>query len=268
MCSASRISDNPLNAPPRVNVLGVGISVMDMEEAVRQSLALLALRRRGYICVCDVHSVVEGMRDAALGKILNDSLMTTADGMPLVWIGWMRGKVGMRRVYGPDFLLAMCEASVKHGWRHFFYGGGPGVAEKLSDRLHERFPGIHIAGTYAPPFRTLTDDEERDLTALVEERRADVLWVGLGSPKQERFMARYSNGLACTLMVGVGAAFDFHSGMVKEAPRWLHGTGLQWAYRVMQEPRRLGRRYLTCIPAFLWNIGLQAAGLRQFRTEA
>jgi len=255
-----------LDLPSRMNVLGTGISVMNMDEAVRRSDALLRAQKRGYICVCDVHSVMEGLRDAAFRKILNGSLMTTADGMPLVWAGRLR-KQPIGRVYGPDFLLAMCHLSVTRRYRHFFYGGKPGVAERLVDRLAERFPGLQISGTFTPPFASLTRAEEGELTTLVEESKPDLFWVGLGSPKQERFMAQYSDKLACTLMVGVGAAFDFHSGTVKEAPRWLHNTGLQWAYRVMQEPRRLGKRYLRCIPAFAWNIGLEAAGIRQFNME-
>lgn len=249
---------------PCVHVLGVDVSTADRHEAIRKCDKLICSGGRGYICAADVHSVVEALRDPAHRRALNGAYLTVADGMPLVWIGRLHGFGAMRRVYGPDFLLAMCEASVNRGWRHFFYGGRPGVAEELAARLQKRFPGLLVVGTVAPPFRSLTPTEELEFAERVDEARPDVLWVGLGAPKQERFMAEHCGKLRCHLMVGVGAAFDFHAGTVKEAPRWLHPTGLQWLYRVMQEPRRLGQRYLRCVPAFLWNVGLEAAGIRRF----
>ncbi len=249
---------------PRINILGVGISALDMDDAVLLSHALIRSNGHGYICVSDVHSVMEAFKDPALRRIMNGSFMTTPDGMPLVWIGRLQGHKRMRRVYGPDFLLEFCQLSVGHGYKHFFYGGKPGIAERLGAHLKERFPGLNVVGCCAPPFRPLMASEEDELFALVEETKPDVFWVGLGSPKQERFMAKYSNRLSCKLVVGVGAAFDLHSGAVREAPRWLHQTGLQWVHRVLQEPRRLGRRYLHCVPAFLWNMGLQTTGLRRF----
>jgi len=255
------------DVPARTSILGVGISVVDVHEAIRQCEELVRARGHGYLCAVDAHSLVEAVRNPAHRRILNHAFLTVADGMPLVWMGRLRGNAAMRRVYGPDFLLAVCAYSVERGWRHFFYGGRPGVAGRLAARLTERFPGLQIAGTFAPPFRDLTPAEETELKARVEEARTDVLWVGLGAPRQERFMAEHNGKLACALMAGVGAAFDFHSGMVKEAPRWLHNTGLQWVYRVMREPRRLGRRYLTCIPVFAWNVGLEVAGIRRLRPE-
>jgi N-acetylglucosaminyldiphosphoundecaprenol N-acetyl-beta-D-mannosaminyltransferase len=210
---------------------------------------------------------MEGFRDPALKRILNRSFMTTPDGMPLVWMGRLQGRKNMGRVYGPDFLLEMCRLSIARGYKNFFYGGRPGIAERLSARLKQRFPGLDVVGTYAPPFRPLSDREEEQLTALVEEAKPDIFWVGLGSPKQERFMAQHCGKLTCKLMVGVGAAFDFHSGAIKEAPRWLHGTGLQWVHRLAQEPQRLWRRYLTCVPAFLWRSSLQMSGLRKFKLD-
>jgi N-acetylglucosaminyldiphosphoundecaprenol N-acetyl-beta-D-mannosaminyltransferase len=253
--------------PSRVNVLGVGVNGVDIYDALRQSDCLIRSKGTGYICVSDVHSVMEGFRDPELRKILNSSFMTAPDGMPLVWIGRLRGRQDMSRVYGPDFLLAMCRLSIARKYRNFFYGGGPGIAERLSTRLKERFPGLDVVGIYTPPFRPLSDGEEQELARLVSATKPDIFWVGLGSPKQERFMARYCGRLSCNLMVGVGAAFDFHSGAIKEAPRWLHKTGLQWLYRLTQEPRRLWQRYLTCVPSFLWNSTLQMAGFRRFKLD-
>lgn len=259
--------DEPAVPLPRVHILGVGITVADLSEAIRQSDELIRSGNRGYICAADAHSLVESLRNPSHREALNDAYLTLADGMPLVWIGWLRGFTNMGRVYGPDYLLEMCRLSVKRGWRHFFYGGKPEIAERLAARLVERFPRLQIAGTYTPPFRPLTSAEESEFAARLEETKPDVLWVGLGAPKQERFMAEHCGKLQCRLMVGVGAAFDFHSGAVKEAPRWLHKTGLQWAYRLMQEPQRLGRRYLNSIPAFVWHFGLEAMGVERLSRE-
>ena len=253
---------------PRTNILGVGVSIINMDDATRQCDELIRSNGQGYVCATDVHTVIEALSDSSLREILNGSFMTTPDRMPLVWMGRLQGHERMCRVYGPDLLTEMCRFSVHRGYRHFFYGGRPGIADRLSSQLTVLFPGLNVAGTYTPPFRPLTVDEEQELFALVERTKPDVFWVGLGSPKQERFMARYCGKLDCKLMVGVGAAFDFHSGAVKEAPRWLQKTGLQWIHRLIQEPRRLWRRYLRCVPAFLWNIGLQSMGFRRFGQEA
>ncbi len=257
-----------LRSPARTNILGVDVSAINMEDAIQQCDQLIRSHGQGYVCVTDVHSVAEALSDSAFRAILNGSFMTTPDGMPLVWMGHLQGHKRMRRVYGPDLLIEMCQLSEERGYRHFFYGGKPGVADQLGTRLKARFPGLNVVGTCTPPFRPLTASEEKQLIAFVEQTKPDVFWVGLGSPKQERFMAQYCGKLDCRLMVGVGAAFDFHSGAVKEAPRWLRNTGLQWVHRLIQEPRRLWRRYFTCIPAFLWNVGLQFAGFRRFGDEA
>ncbi len=249
---------------PRINVLGVGVSVINMDDAIRLCDFLIRSDGRGYVCVTDVHGIIEAKSDATFRSILNGSFLTTPDGMPLVWVGRMRGHAGMRRVYGPDLLLEMCNQSLTRGYRHFFYGGRQGVAERLAGELTRRFPGLHVVGTYTPPFRSLSPAEEDELEALVAETKPDVFWVGLGSPKQERFMAQYCGRLDVKLMVGVGAAFDIHTGGVKEAPKWLKRMGLQWLHRLIQEPGRLWRRYLTCVPSFIWNIGLQLLGIRKF----
>lgn len=251
----------------RVNVLGVGVSVISMQDAVRLTSELISLKGKGYVCASDVHSIVEARSDASLRAILNHSFLTTPDGMPLVWMGRICGHPQISRVYGPDYMLEMCEASLKRGFRHFLYGGKPGVADKLKAILTERFPGIQVVGTYTPPFRELTEMEVSGLHRVVADLQPDIMWVGLGSPKQDRFMARFSQSLEVSLMVGVGAAFDFHTGAVKEAPHWLKRTGLQWVHRLLQEPRRLWKRYLICVPSFLWNAGLQLAGVRKFELD-
>lgn len=252
---------------PRFNVLGVSLSAMNLRIATEAVLEALRERRKGYICVTGVHGVSEAQRDPELRRILNSAFLNTTDGMPLVWLG--RHYVGpdVDRVYGPDFLLEIMKATQSTPFRHFFYGGAPGVADELRNRMESRFPGISIAGTFCPPFRPLTTDEERDLIARVRETRPDIVWVGLSTPKQERFMAEYLPKLDTTLMAGVGAAFDFHSGRVRQAPRWMQRSGLEWFFRLCTDPRRLARRYLVNNPLFLWRIALQFAGLRKYARD-
>jgi N-acetylglucosaminyldiphosphoundecaprenol N-acetyl-beta-D-mannosaminyltransferase len=248
---------------PRTDVLGVRVSIVNMEDAIRFSESVIRSHDKGYVCITDVHGIIEAQSDLAFREVLNGSIMTTPDGMPLVWVGRIQGHKRIRRVYGPDYLLEMCRISVERGYRHFFFGGKPGVAERLVCELSKRFPGLQVVGTYTPPFRPLNAREELELESVVAEAKPDVFWVGLGSPKQERFMAQYIGRFEAKLMVGVGAAFDIHSGNVKEAPKWLKAAGLQWLHRLIQEPRRLWRRYLNCVPNFIWMIGLQLLGVRR-----
>ncbi len=251
-------------AAPRANVLGVGISATSMQDAVLLSEKLLSEGSKGYVCVTGVHGVMESRRDQEFRRILNGAFLCTPDGMPTVWVGRLQGHRGMRRVYGPDYMLELCRQSVAQGRRHFLYGGNQGVAEQLRLRLERLIPGIEIAGTYTPPFRPLTASEEGELIDLVNRIRPDIMWVGLSTPKQERFMARFIDRLDTHLMIGVGAAFDIHAGLLSDAPDWLKTCGLQWLHRLTKEPRRLWRRYLRNNPAFVWEIVLQFTHLRRF----
>jgi N-acetylglucosaminyldiphosphoundecaprenol N-acetyl-beta-D-mannosaminyltransferase len=249
----------------RVNILGVGVSAVSMSEAVRRTEVLLDEdKQKGYICVTGVHGIMEAQGDEEFRKILNRSFLTTPDGMPTVWMGHLHGYKSMTRVYGPDYMLEVCRESVARGYRHFLYGGKPGVAEELRAELMRRFPGITIAGTYTPPFRPLNAEEEEDLKAQLVASKADILWCGLSTPKQERFMAAYSDKLPVQLMVGVGAAFDLLSGNLKEAPDWMKRSGLQWFYRLLMEPKRLWKRYLGNNPRFVWLTMLQLTKLKRF----
>ena len=250
--------------PPRVNILGVGISALSMESALEYSDALLNRGESGYICVTGVHGIIEAQSDQAFRTILNKSFLSTPDGMPTVWLGQLHGFKKMTRVYGPDFMLNLCELSVQRGYRHFLYGGRPGIAEELRAELIRRYPGLQIVGTYTPPFRPLNAQEEQDLRTQLETTQADILWCGLSTPKQERFMAAYSGRLPVKLMVGVGAAFDLLSGNLAEAPDWMKQSGLQWLYRLIKEPKRLWRRYLLNNPRFLWLSFLQLSRLRRY----
>ncbi len=252
---------------PRVNVLGVGISVLNLERAREVLREAVAQRRRGYVCVTPVASVIEAQNDPRLKAIYNRSLLTTPDGMPLVWAGRLTGHKDMDRVYGPDLMLETFRWTEETGHAHFLYGGRPGVAELLRDRLLERFPRARILGTYTPPFRPLNAAEERELAARVAAVRPDFFWVGISSPKQDFFMAEHLGRLETTIMLGVGAAFDFHSGRVAQAPRWMQRSGLEWFFRLCTDPARLWRRYLTTNPRFVWLAFCQATGLKHFPLE-
>lgn len=249
---------------PRVNILGVGVTAMSMEVALQESEALLDRGDKGYVCVTGVHGIMEAQSDEQFRKILNASFLTTPDGMPTVWLGHLNGFKEMTRVYGPDYMVNLCERSVAKGYKHFFYGGKEGVADELKAALTQRFPGLQVVGTYCPPFRPLNAEEEADLKTQLETLKPDVLWCGLSTPKQERFMDAYANKLPVNLMVGVGAAFDLLSGNLDEAPSWMKKAGLQWLYRLIKEPKRLWRRYLTNNPRFVWAAFLQLAHLKRF----
>lgn len=251
-------------AQPRANVLGVGISALNMTTAVELADSLLNSDGKGYICVTGVHGVMEAQSDPAFRSIQNRSFITTPDGMPTVWVGRLQGHKEMGRVYGPDFMLALCEAGVPKGYKHFLYGGQTGVAEQLKDVLTAKIPGLKIVGTYTPPFRPLNAEEEADLYQQVKDSQAEILWCGLSTPKQERFMAQYLEGLPVKLMVGVGAAFDINSGRTVDAPSWMKKIGMQWLHRLFQEPKRLWRRYLYNNPKFLSLLLLQFTGLRRY----
>ena len=252
---------------PRFNVLGVALSGMDLRIATEATIEAARARRKGYICVTGVHGVTEAQTDSAFRGILNAAFLNTTDGMPLVWLG--RHFIGPQvdRVYGPDFMLEMFRATQSIPFRHFFYGGAPGVAEELKASLEARFPGVQIAGTYTPPFRPLNEEENAALTAQVRAAQPDMMWIGLSTPKQERFMAEYLPKLEVTIMAGVGAAFDFHSGRVRQAPRWIQRSGFEWFYRMCMQPRRLARRYLVNNPRFLYGLALQFLGLRKYPVE-
>jgi N-acetylglucosaminyldiphosphoundecaprenol N-acetyl-beta-D-mannosaminyltransferase len=250
---------------PRFNVLGVSVSAMNLSIATQAILAAASDRRKGYVCVTGVHGVAEAQDDDSFRQILNGSFLNTTDGMPLVWLAkHYVGGSRIERVYGPDLMLEIFEATRDGSVSHFFYGGAPGVAEELTSKLEERFPGVRVVGTYCPPFRPLNAEEEADLTARVRETKPDLMWVGLSTPKQERFMAEYLPKLEVTVMLGVGAAFDFHSGRVRQAPRWIQRSGFEWLYRLCSQPRRLARRYLVNNPLFMARIALQLSGLRKY----
>jgi N-acetylglucosaminyldiphosphoundecaprenol N-acetyl-beta-D-mannosaminyltransferase len=198
---------------------------------------------------------------------LNHSFLNTPDGMPMVWMGKLQGFSQMDRVYGPDLMLRVCEWTQTRGYKHFLYGGGPGVADELQRRLVQRFPALKIVGTYTPPFRPLSAEEEEQLAARVRESKPDIFWVGLSTPKQEKFMADHWQRLDATLFFGVGAAFDFHAGRVRQAPRWMQRSGLEWLFRLVCEPKRLWKRYFKNNPVFIFRAICQLTRIRHYGLE-
>jgi N-acetylglucosaminyldiphosphoundecaprenol N-acetyl-beta-D-mannosaminyltransferase len=260
------IEDTDRCTLPRVNILGVGVNAMDMPQAVRLATGAVAQGRKGYVCVTGVHGIMEAQKDPAFRAILNRSLLTTPDGMPTVWVGRVNGYSRMGRVYGPDFMLNVCAASVQPGYTHFLYGGVEGVAEQLKDELTKKFPGLKIVGTYTPPFRPLNTSENAALQSQIAALRPDFFWVGLSTPKQERFMAEYLPRLETRVMVGVGAAFDMHTGRAKDSPDWVKSAGLQWLHRLLQEPSRLWKRYLINNPIFVYKMTSQLLGLTKYES--
>jgi N-acetylglucosaminyldiphosphoundecaprenol N-acetyl-beta-D-mannosaminyltransferase len=251
----------------RVNVLGVGISPLTRDQALVRIEDWIATGDRQYVCVSGIHGVMESQRDERLRAIHNAAGMVTPDGMPLVWLSRLRGQHYVERVYGPDLLLACCQRSLTKGYRHFFYGGAAGVPERLAERLQCRFPGLQVVGTYSPPFRPLSPEEDAELVRQVNAARPDVVWVGLSTPKQELWMSEHRDRLTAPVFIGVGAAFDFHAGLKPQAPPWMQRSGLEWLFRLWQEPRRLWRRYLRNNPLFVWHVLLQSLGIRRYQLD-
>jgi N-acetylglucosaminyldiphosphoundecaprenol N-acetyl-beta-D-mannosaminyltransferase len=249
----------------KVNVLGIGISVIDQDRARECLFDAVRNGKRGYVTITNVHSVSEAQHDPELQRILNNALLATPDGVPLVWMGRLQGHSSIRRVYGPDLVLNLCEHSRDGAFSHFFFGGKPGVADELARVLQARFPGLRVAGTFSPPFGPLNQEERDALAKKVRETRPDFFWVGIGMPKQEKFMAEYISILPeAKIFIGVGAAFDFFTGRVWQAPRWLMRLGLEWLFRLFQEPKRLWRRYLIYNPLFIIRATAQLLGLRKY----
>jgi N-acetylglucosaminyldiphosphoundecaprenol N-acetyl-beta-D-mannosaminyltransferase len=246
--------------PPRYNVLGVGVSALTLREATSLVLGVRGRRPAGYVCCGTAHGLVEAQSQPALKRVYNESWLTTPDGMPLVWLG----SRGVGRVYGPDLMLSVCDAGRALGLRHFLFGGRTGVAQELAARLRARWPEVEIVGEMTPPFAAADEIDAIPLQAAVAASRPDVVWVGLGSPKQEYFMAQHWRSLDAGVLIGVGAAFDFHSGRVRQAPRWLRGSGFEWLFRFAMEPRRLGWRYLRTNPLFIAHVVAQKTGLRRY----
>ena len=259
----------------RVNVLGVGISPVNLDTAEDLIFNAIDSGQQGYVGVTGVHGVSEAQNDSKFKDILNNAFINTPDGMPMVWYARLYGFEKVSRVYGPDLMLNICARSVDRKVKHFFYGGGEGVADLLKEKLEKKFPGIEIVGTYTPPFRPLTNDEEIEVRNLINISGAHCVWVGLSTPKQEKFMSGFLNRFGANesgdsslkgpkVFFGVGAAFDFHAGLIPQAPNWMQQSGLEWLYRLYKEPKRLWKRYLKNNPLFLFRALLQIFGVKKY----
>ena len=244
----------------RVNILGVGAMPLDLDKAVAMLEQWRIERRREYVCLISVHGLVVAQRDPTIRSALNHCGLAAEDGMPLVWWSRLTGFSQARRVCGSDLLDEVCASGVSRKYRHYFYGASPRVLELLVDRLQRRHPGMIVAGYRSPPFRPLTLAEQADDIAAINEARPDFVWVGLGMPKQERWMVEHLGKIDATALLGVGAAFDFHAGTKPRAPIWMQRSGLEWLFRLLTEPRRLAHRYVIDNALFI------AYTLRQITT--
>jgi N-acetylglucosaminyldiphosphoundecaprenol N-acetyl-beta-D-mannosaminyltransferase len=245
-------------------VLGIPVEPLDMESAVARVREELEARRKGYVCLIGVHGIMEAQRDPDLAQVYSRATLMVPDGTPTVWVGRWQGFPKMRRVAGPDLMLEIFRRKEFANCTHFLYGGKEGVVEQLRDNLTQRFPWVRVVGTYTPPFRHLTLQEEESLVSRINELKPNMIWVGISTPKQERFMMRLLPLLESVLMFGVGAAFDFHTGRIKDSPQWVKRAGLQWMHRLVQDPRHLFWRYVRNNSAFVWHILLQLTGLRAY----
>jgi N-acetylglucosaminyldiphosphoundecaprenol N-acetyl-beta-D-mannosaminyltransferase len=248
---------------PRVSILGVRVSAVNMPVALATIRLWIVHRQPHFVTVTPAHAVMDAFNDPELRRIFNDSGLTTPDGMAIVWLLRLKGHRQVTRVYGPDLMLETCRGGLERGYRHYLYGGAEGVAETLATALEARFPGLQVVGTHTPPFRDLTEEEDRAIIDRINDANPDLVWVGLSTPKQERWMAAHLGRLEAPVMVGVGAAFDFLSGRKPQAPRWMQRSGLEWLFRLATEPRRLWPRYRQ-YPRFVLLVFAQLLGLLEF----
>lgn len=249
---------------PKATVLDVRIDAVDMEQAIDRIARELDSDRKGYVCLAGVHGVMEAHRSAELAAIFAGAALVAPDGMPTVWVGHHQGHKAMRRVAGPDLMLEVMQRPEFEGRTHFLCGGKEGVARELQDSLRQRFPQVKIVGIFTPPFGPMSAAQELEFLQQVNALQPDVVWVGISTPKQERFMAQYLPLLETRLMFGVGAAFDFHTGRIADCAEWIKRCGLQWLDRLLQDPKHLWKRYMLNIPAFLYAIALQLTGIRTY----
>lgn len=263
--NSSTVERSEHRGQTRINILGTAIDTESMESAVsRISSWLRRPEHPGrYVWAANVHGITEGLRDNTIRQIHNHADLSVPDGMPLTWIGRCTGHPDMRRVYGPDLMLNLLSVAAMDGYTNYFYGGEEGVADDLQKLMECRFPELKIVGTCCPPFHSLTRDEETQMLDNINNVAPDLLWIGMSTPKQEILMAAWKGRVKAKVMLGVGAAFNFHTGRVKQAPAWIQTIGMEWFFRMCMEPRLISR-FLKCNPQFVLHFLLQATHCRKY----
>ncbi len=238
----------------RVDVLGVDVSAITIAQALAVMDTWIATRNPHYVCVADVHRVMESQRNERLRQIHNAAGLVTPDGMPLVWLARRHGFTHVERVYGPDLMDAACLHSLYRRYSHFFFGGAEGVANRLASRLACQYPGLRVAGTYTPSARESSPAVNSAIVDRINRAAPDIVWVGLETPMQEQWMHEHVGLLEAPVLIGVGPTFDLHAGLKRQAPKWMQRRGLEWLFRLANEPLRLGPRYLVDNPTFMWRV--------------
>jgi len=247
----------------KFSIIGVSISAVNLDLAAETIDEWLQKREKRYVCIAPVSTIMTCQDDPAYREVINQADMVTPDGMPVVWLGRKQGFKQISRTYGPDLMPLICKRGQEKGYRHYFYGGSEETLRRMETRLRNRYPRIQIAGRYSPPFRELTSAELQADLDRINATNADILWVGLGSPKQDFWIAQNRAKLNTSILIGVGAAFDFLAGTKPQAPRWMQRSGLEWLFRFYHEPRRLWKRYLLGNPRFVFLL-LKEAVFRKF----
>ena len=232
------------------NVLNVPVDVIDWQGAIDQIFEWASVRESKVVCICSVHSIVTARQNRAHAQNLMNADMVTPDGAPVAWTVKGKGHPDQERISGPDLMLKACQRAAETGEKFFLYGGTPASLSRLEEALRAKFPKLNIAGAFSPPFRDLTGEEDAAIVEKINSSGAEIVWVGLGCPKQEAWMHAH-RGRINAVMVGVGAAFDFHAGVIKRAPLWMQRSGLEWVHRMAQDPRRLVKRYLVTNTIFV-----------------
>ena len=237
-----------------INILGVKVAVTNLTSTCQTIEDWIRGQARTYVCIAPVSTIVDCQTDPEYREIVNNSGMTTPDGMPLVWLGKLKGNKMIQRTYGPDLMLSLCDLSQKKGYKHYFYGGSVKTNHLLAGKLKDRFPQLNIAGSFSPPLRDIHAGETEDILEQINRVKPDILWIGLGSPKQDYWMAHHRDRLNVPVMIGVGAAFNFLAGTKPQAPLWMRRLGLEWFFRLCCEPKRLWKRYLVGNTKFVYML--------------
>ncbi|MEJ7848465.1 MAG: WecB/TagA/CpsF family glycosyltransferase [Pyrinomonadaceae bacterium] len=248
----------------RARIIDLNVDICDHASVIRRIAELVERGTGGYACFSTIHMVMESYDNPEYGAKVNAADIVIPDGMPLVWMQKMQGKKEAYRVRANDLMILLCRYAAENGLNAGFYGGRQEVIDAIIERTKTELPDLNIAYAYSPPFRPLTDEEDANITGKIRESGAQILFMGLGCPKQENWMAAHKDKLTC-VMLGVGASFDFYAGNVKESPEWLGKLGLEWLFRLTQEPKRLWRRYLILNPRFMWLALLQLSGIKNFK---